>query len=547
MLVVVVLAMIAGFYSAESVTSHTVDEPGHLVRGLAWWWADDTRLSWPHPPLGQLVAAAPAALLTERADFEAMRGWGDAAFTRVTHAHFRNFPEARVQLRIARSAMAWLSILLAIYLFEWIRRRYGHRLAAFTVILYAANPVLLAHAGLMTTDFPIAFFALIAVLQLHDYLVFGALWRVVPLALAVGGLVATKHTGLVVSALLIPPVILFAWTRRGRFEGLSSREMLRVVARDGCVVVFAALLSINLAYKFHDTGLSSSEIIAHAEPPSWLGSDFLNERDFLPEGLIVPVPFNYLYGAEFIRTQNARGHAGYFMGRRTKQGTPGYFPLMLAIKLPTGMLVLLAAGLVLAVRRRFQELPLDVWLHGYLVLAFLLLTFNAHINIGVRHALLVVPSLACLAGRSASALWVHTPATRWLAGACVGAAVLGTLIAHPDYIADFNWLVGGRKGGHWVSVVGEDWGQDVNRLAWWQKERGVQVRYYAGHRMRYAELEHAGGEVKRLRCGSTAGTGEWAAIHLTDQVRKANCVRRYHDREPDLVLNDHILLFEPKP
>jgi hypothetical protein len=532
--------------SAERATSHTVDEPGHLVRGLAWWWAEDPRLSWPHPPLGQLLATAPGALLFESVEFESMRGWEQASFEQSTFAYWRDFTKARRQLSAARYTMSFLSILLAIYLYEWVRRRYGERLALFTTVLYAANPILLAHAGLMTTDFPVAFFTLVALLQLHDYLLDRSWWRVIPLAAAVGALVSTKHTGIVVAVLLLPPAVLLAIRGGGRFEGLSRREKVRVLTRDAGVVLLVGLLTINAVYKFDDTGLSSAEILAHPEPATWLGKDLLNERDFLPDGLWVPLPFNYVFGAELIRTQNARGHAGYFMGRQTKRGVPGYFPIMLGIKSPTGMLLLLAAGLGLAARRRFRGLPLDVWLHGYFVVFYLALTFNAHVNIGVRHALLVVPSLACLAARAAEALWTRNGSAKWFAAGCLTSTVLGAALAHPRYIASFNWLVGGSAGGHRISVIGEDWGQDVGELGRWQKANDVPVSYYTSHRLRYAEVRHAGGTVHVHGCKRPVPPGHWLAVHLTERARGSTCIPAEAHLDPDVVLNDHIFLFKPR-
>lgn len=542
----VVLGASAAIFSAEPANSHTVDEPGHLIRGLAWWWADDTRLSWPHPPLGQLIATAPVALFADRVDFEEMRGWDDAEFTRITRTYFNDFPEARWQLRIARITMGVLALFVLVYLYEWIRRRYGGRLALLTAVLFAANPVMLAHAGLMTTDFPAAALTLIAVLQLHDYLRAKSLGRVLTLAIAIGALICTKHTGIVISLFLLPPAVLFVFRGQGRFEGTSRQEGFRGLARDIAIVVLVALFCVNASYRFHDTGLSSAEIVAHPEPPSWLGRDALNARDFLPDGMVFPIPFNYLFGAEFIRLQNVRGHAGFFLGSQHEEGVPGYFPIMLAIKLPTGLLALLVTGFTLAARRRFARLPLDVWLHGWLVLGYLVFSFDAHVNIGVRHALPVVPSLACLGGRSANALWTMKPWGRLAALVCIASVVVGVVFAHPDYLADFNWLVGGRAGGHRVSVIGEDWGQDSRRLAEWQQDRDVPVSYYTQHRMRYSEVAYWGGHVRKLRCQRRAPNGSWAAVHLTDRVRRGACVSHYLDRAPDVVLNDHILLFAPE-
>ena len=39
------IAMVGLLWWRADEIGPTVDEPFHLVRGLAWWWADSTRLS----------------------------------------------------------------------------------------------------------------------------------------------------------------------------------------------------------------------------------------------------------------------------------------------------------------------------------------------------------------------------------------------------------------------------------------------------------------------------------------------------------------------
>lgn len=547
-LVLICLCMAVAFVHAESLTSPTTDEGGHLVRGLAWWTTPDTRLSWPHPPLGQLVTSAPGAIFGEPTSFEEMRGYDKADFISITRVYWRDYEEARGQLRVARWMMALLSILLAIYLYQWLVRRFGVSLALFTTVLFAANPILLAHAGLMTTDFPVAAVTLVALLQLHDYLKSPAWWRTLALALAVGALLTTKLTGFVVALLLLPPAAVYAIMRRGRFADRTSEQNALLILRNIFVVLVIGVLSVNLAYRFDDTGLSVAELIDHPEPRNWIGGDLVSERTTLgklPGGLWLPIPFTYVFSGEFVRAQNRRGHAGYFMGKKTPKGVPGYFPILLAIKLPTGTVLLLLLGLALAARRRFRGLPLDVWLHGYFASAFLALTFNSHINLGVRHAILVVPSLVILAGRAANAGWTRGHRWKWAAVGCIASAVIGTAMAHPRYLGDFNWLVGGRTGGHYVSVIGEDWGQDVSELAEWQKKTGVPLAYHTKKSLRYAALQGMGVEFQKLGCDAVPPEGHWVAIHRSSRARQRSCVRRYADREPDVVLNDHILLFRP--
>lgn len=547
-LIAICVAMGGTLVSVERSTSPTLDEHFHLMRGLAWWWADDTRLNYPHPPLGQLVATAPVALLAERVPIRSYGGYAKADLRRATMRYLGDYELTRSHLTGARLGMIALAILLAIYLYEWIRRRYGPRLALMTTLLYAASPILMAHAGLMTTDFPIAFVTLVAVLQLHDYLLSRSWWRLLGLALSAGALISVKLSGILIALLLVPPAIGFAVLGRGRFDDLPPRSRAGILGRDLVVTGLIALLTVNAAYQFDHTGLTRSEIVEYGRArhlkPKIAENGFVASA--VPDGIPIPLPFTYLYCLEKLRKHTKSGHSSYFLGAPVRKGVSGYFPLMLAIKLPTGVVLLLLAGLGLALRRRLRGLPLDVWLHGYVVVAFLLLTLNSRINIGVRHALPIVPSLLTLAGRGANALWGTGRVGRLVASACIASVLVGAFVAHPRYIGDFNWLVGGRSVGHQVSVVGEDWGQDLDELAAWQKAENAPLSYYHWFKVPRLELEYLGADFEVLKCGKEAPPGHWVALHLSDWVRKNRCVKPYFEREPELVLNDHILLFKPE-
>jgi hypothetical protein len=547
-LLAVLFAMLVTLVSAEHSTSPTTDEHLHVTRGVAWWRAPDTRLSWPHPPLGHIIAGAPAAILYDGPPFEEIGGYDRANMPSVALRYFKSYEQARFHLRTARWVMIALALLLAAYLYEWMRRRYGPRLAFLSTLLYAADPVLLAHAGLMTTDFPVTLVTLFALLQLHDYLLSRSWRSFVGVMLALGGLVTAKLTGVLIALILLLPAILYAALGRGRFSGLTPKRRALFLGRDIIAATIVALLSVNAAYRFDDTGLTVAEIVEHQVPPGKfvkaLHEDDLTLRAF-PKAVPVPLPYTYLYSLEFVRAHNKRGHPSYFKGKGRSSGTHGYFATLLAAKLPSGMLVLLVAGVLLALKRRFSGLSLSVWLHAYFALAYFALTFNAHINIGVRHALPVVPSLAILAAHAANALWNAGRPGRLLTIGCLASVVLGTLQAHPRYIGDFNWLVGGRAGGHRLSVVGEDWGQDMNELADWQKREKVPVSYFHWLRLRYSELDYLGAKVDRWKCRSEPPADHWVAFHLSEKARNHKCVRHYAPREPDIVLNDHILLYGP--
>lgn len=548
-LLVIALGFLVAALGAERKTSPTTDEFLHVTRGVAWWLAPDTRLSWPHPPLGHIVTGAPGALLHEGAPFDELSGFEEAHMPRASLSYFRDYERARAQLRAGRWAQIALVLLMLVYLYEWTLRRYGMRLASFVTLLLAANPAFLAHATLVTTDAPVTLITLFSLLQLHDYLLTRSWWRLAGLGLGIAGLVTAKLSGIVVALLLFVPALVFAVRGLGRFTGLTATRRAWTLGRDAILILLIGVFAINAVYRFDDTGLTVAEISEHPTPPGKMLRTMNEETSSLlrafPDDVPIPLPYTYLYSLEFIRAHNKRGHPGYFLGEVKRRGTPGYFPILLTAKLPTGMLVLLAAGLILAIMRKLRGLPINVWLHAYFALAYLALTLNAHINIGLRHALPVVPSLAFLAAHAGNAL---VEAGRWrrgLVAACLVSVVVSTGLAFPRFIGDFNWLVGGRKGGHWISIIGEDWGQDLNELAAWQRQTGAPLSYYHWQSLRYQELRHLGARVQRWTCKKPGPRNHWLALHLSERVRRHDCDRMFAGREPDIVFNDHILLYRP--
>jgi hypothetical protein len=557
----VCLAMFATIAAAERHTSPTTDEAGHLVRGLAFWWAPDTRLSWPHPPVGQALAAAPVALTEPAIDFTAQRGWDEASFIAPTRTFFRRyFPLARGYLRTARLCMAALAALLALYLFEWTRRRYDSLTAWLALFAYAANPVILAHAGLMTTDFPVTAATFLLVTQLHDYLRLGR-GHLLGVIVAAALLATTKLSGLLVLALMAPFAVGAAFFGVGRFARIGSRRFSQPTV-DLLAVVAAVVLAINAAYRFDEVGLTVQQVFDHPRPSSWLGSRVLSAESplaRLPPGLRLPFPWTYLHSLDFTWTHARLGQPVHWFGRMHDTGQPGYFVVLLGIKLPSAMLAMLAAGVgsgvALAVARRQPKLA-TVML-GHLCLAFAIVTYDARINLGLRHALVVVPALAVLAARGVTA-WSREPI--WMTGAqphplaaagglAIGALVAGAWAAHPRYIADFNAIVGGREGGHRISLAAEDWGQDVGELGRLAVERGwAPLVYYTHHGLRNAELRQLRVRPRGYLCNAPFPADHWVAIHRwrVALMPDAPCVVALEGRPLVQTIHDHILVYGPK-
>ncbi len=113
-------------------------------------------------------------------------------------------------------------------------------------------------------------------------------------------------------------------------------------------------------------------------------------------------------------------------------------------------------------------------------LVFLAFLLQANLNIGIRHALPLLPLLAILVAVGATRLWRAGPRlARWAVGVLIVAFVASSLAYYPHFLTYFTEYVPFRKElGHRVMVDSNlDWGQGLLELRDWMDERGVERIY----------------------------------------------------------------------
>jgi hypothetical protein len=131
----------------------------------------------------------------------------------------------------------------------------------------------------------------------------------------------------------------------------------------------------------------------------------------------------------------------------------------------------------------------------------------------------------------------------------LGSTLISAVSAGPDYLGYFNFFAGGRAGGHEISIYGEDWGQDRQRLAELASERKLTPLYYDPQTpMRAQEARFVGLVYKPLRCGMNISDA-WVALHaLTYKTRDVDkCYPYLKGRKRDLDVNQHIYLWHLPP
>ncbi|HKP55449.1 MAG TPA: glycosyltransferase family 39 protein [Polyangiales bacterium] len=535
--------------------SPTTDETVHLTRGVAFYWGHGASLSYAHPPLGNALAALPVVLREPEHDLTHSESYQLGQVDRVGKELLEDhYSERRRWFFEARSAVSLIALAMAAYCYWLASQLFGRTVGLCSLLFIALNPTLIAHGRLMTTDLPVTAAMTMCVGELVLFLVGRARWHAWTAALMFGAALITKYTALALVPVLGALAGGFAFFGLGRYAGLGRRRALQRVALLGVLFVCSGLTLINAIYRFDRTGLSVAQILEQPEPENMITRGFKGELlerrsvlKFLPGWLRVPVPYTYLYGLTSITVHDRSGHPSSFFGKPIRRGHPAYFPVMLLIKTPLLELCGLFAALIVAWQRRWR-VGLGAWALTFYAGALLLLATRAGINIGIRHILPLLPVLGLIAGLGAVRAWQGVGRSRMrtsITGCLIASHVLGLAWCFPDYISDFNALVGGRRGGEQISIVGEEWGQDMFRLGRELKARGVEfLRHNPDTFTSTLELAQFGVTIDRPGCPRRSPGKGWLAVSAREFVRAPECWEWVLDTAPQFVVNNHIWVYD---
>jgi hypothetical protein len=222
---------------------------------------------------------------------------------------------------------------------------------------------------------------------------------------------------------------------------------------------------------------------------------------------------------------------------------------MLFIKNPAAIVLLLGIGGALAWRRGRSPLLAVLARLGHplvIVPLFLfVLLLASKIQIGIRHAMQLFPYLILLAALAAAGLWREGRRGRAWALGLVGLLAAETIASQPHQISHFSWLIGGPAIGHRISMVGEDWGQDLAEVARVVREEKLEPLHYFPYIPVFPhELSHFGARAAPIQCGDPVPSHGWFAIHAATALRsKDKCLPIDRNRPPDRIVNRHVWLY----
>ena len=505
--------------------SLTYDEPAHIIAGAEAWQQSKFEHWNDHPPLGRLWLTLP--LSRSRTNF----AWEQMP------VGFRV-----LVMRPGPEWMAWhtrpmntlLGVALGVAIWFATRRLFSAAAANVALALFAFTPSLIAHYSVATTDGIGALFIFLTAFQLVRWRSNPTRKQLVPMGLALGGLLLSKFYA--------PPLVLLALglmlvlKRRG---GLASPRRWNWEPALAAFAIALAVLWAGYFFHFSRLKIGDGQVVAsfpHRPAKVWATKSGLHVTAMVPAG-------EFFEGLREVALSNRRGRPAWFLGQvYPKGGIKLYYPVAIALKWPTILLLMFFASLILGVRKTCRA-PGDLLIMCLFALLYLVFALQSRYDIGERHILPLYPFALLVAG----GIWEHARKHRAAMALVVLALCLNAADAlryAPGYLSYFNVFVKPANSWRLLTDSNLDWGQGLLALRDYQRQHpgqelhlayfgSVDPSLYGIHSVPLAPGEQAGGTVV---AGATCLSGQ-----LLDGPENYQWLRPY---QPQAVLDHALWVFD---
>jgi hypothetical protein len=463
--------------STWRVYSHTWDEPEHLAAGLELLDRGRYEYDIEHPPLARaLIALGPY--------LAGARSYGTAPPDGVQEGIDILYGGGHYNLYLALARLGTLPFLALLLFAAWLWARRvansdGEVLLA--VLMLASVPPILGHAALATLDVPGAATTLLALYLLQSWITSCSRREAVLAGVAVGVALGTKLSAVPFLGL----GALSSWATRAilgsgdqTVQSDSRVDPDRLGRRAGGVILLIVAIALPLVVAYGHRSLGMSHEPARF---NWLLASLFHGRGWqhavyadvlrlrLPE-----VFWDFAAGVATLKAHNDAGHLSFLLGELRSGGWWYFYLVAIAVKTPLPLLLTGLPGMALLARDGWRQR--NPWRLAPAVLFVTILTFASlysHINIGIRHVLILYPFMALGAAYLLARAWrMLDPVQHSKSFGLTFCLIAGLVVwqvstlwsANPDYLPYFNEAVTHPER---ILVDSDlDWGQDLRRLEW---------------------------------------------------------------------------------
>ncbi len=490
------VAALAGVFftlcvSAAHNESQTYDEGFHLLAGYRYLECRDFAMNSEHPPLVKILAALPVRLShMPRPD-----GTCGVEPTTKDYGYAQGMHWFYAQPGVSAEALLWrgrvaasvLGVLLVLSIFWFARSLFGYWPGVFAMAVAVFDTAFLAHAPRVTTDVAMALFLLLSVFAAYNWFRTRALSRLLLCGLALGCLLASKHSG-VLGVLVL--CLLFGWEGwRGQPGTAAQRRIRGVLVQLGayaCVLLLALFVLWGF-YDFSFTGRPHGAAMTLPLPGFLKLVYEQNTHGFMVDWL-VPLayrlhlaPLPYLYGLTDVWAVSHPGQPVFLLGKFYPHGVWFYFPLVFSMKTTLAfpaLLLMAAGGWAVRLRGASAEQRAFAWRQLRFLLVPCAVIFSiamtSGLDIGFRHILAIMPLLYCCIAGGVGVLWPRDRAWRVIACLLVAFQAEEALRAWPNYMPYVNQAWGGSSNAWRLTTdANVDWGQQLLEIRDWVNKNNV--------------------------------------------------------------------------
>lgn len=455
---VLLISFLLMFYSARS-DSITNDEKVHISAGYLHVWKGDYTFNTEHPPLlndlAGLFAKFAKPNMPEKSYNEQWK------FADMFFYESKNDVESLTFW--ARLPFIFLTLGLIYLVFLWARTLFGEKAGLIAAVLTAFSPNILAHGRLATTDIGVAFFFLLSCWFLRKYYLKTTWVNVSLLGSSLGLTLLSKFSGMAILPVILLGLI-FIW--------IKKKPKLNLAAGQFLLILLIPIILIWFLYAF-----SMREYLIKL-PPIYELSRILGNRTLSyiwSEWLIVPFD-KFIQGLEIISDHNKTGHLAYLNGQVGTGGWWYYFPLTLWYKMTLAELALLGLAISHFFWKKIKKATFfDEFLIIFSPLFFLAISMVGKIDIGLRHILPILPFFYIFISRlilSPNLFLKKIVIILTIVQVGIG------ILAFPNYLAYFNQIAGGAKGGiKHLADSNIDWNQNMKRFGEYAKKHNIKKVY----------------------------------------------------------------------
>ncbi len=436
--------------------SPTYDEPVYVSAGYIYLKEGDMNWNSEHPPLIKEIVALPLIFMKIWNPFEdiAIKKeigiWLFAEKFLIGNDFHKIFTASRMMI-------AFLSILLGIYLFIWSRELWGDWGGLLSLFLYCLSPNILAHSSIATLDLGSTCFTFIYFYYLYKTLKSAKTLFVIPAGIFLGFALLSKY-----STIQIIPITIIILIIHYFYERNTNRPGKNIFLHLATVLLSPILISIFII-------ILNYGLVFH-------------KFSFMP----------YLNGLRNL-SHILKKTEFYFCGKTSLEGWHSFYLITYLIKTPLTTLCLLIASIIFLIKKKLFSF--DVWFIIIPIISFFLIPSITKFSIGYRYILQAAPFIFILIGSICYDKEFFKPIITKIAfTGLLFLYFINSQVTSPDYISYFNELVGGPKNGYKYLVDSNlDWGQDLAEVQLYMNKKNIDfihLDYFGSIKPEFYEINY---------------------------------------------------------